>query len=104
MGQVEENDSRTNIAPQISYFYRIPKKRFSVMLYQDEYDMLIKRISENGYRRNEYFLACMTSAKKQSMESAYKRYTNEHSARRKKEIEEAKREQEALSSQNASGN
>ena len=69
------------------------KKRFSVMLYPDEYEMLMKNISENGYKKVEYFLACMTSVKKQSMNSVYKRYTAEHAKRRQADLCEAKRAQ-----------
>lgn len=69
------------------------KKRFVVTLYQDEYDNLMKTITENGYKKTEYFLACMTSAKKTSMSAEYKRYADEHKIRRKTDIQVAKQAQ-----------
>lgn len=70
------------------------KKRFSILLYPDEYEMLTNNIKENGYKKAEYLLACMTSVKKNSMEATYKRYYNEHKYRHEMEIAEAKRAQE----------
>ena len=58
-----------------------PKKRFSVLLYPDEYEMLLQNTQEKGYKKTEYFLACMTAAKKQSMEAVCKRYAAEHKER-----------------------
>lgn len=69
------------------------KKRFSVLLYPDEYDMLIKHINDNGYKKAEYFMACITSAKKQSMEATYKKYTRDHKQRHRSDLNEAKRAQ-----------
>ena len=67
------------------------KKRFSVMLYADEYDMLTEQIKKHGYKRAEYFMACVTSAKKQSFDSLYKKYASNHKERQKSEQEELKR-------------
>ena len=69
------------------------KRRFTVMLYQDEYDTLMNSITANGYKKTEYFLACMTSAKKKSMESLYTHYTAEHKKRRSSDIRYAKQMQ-----------
>ena len=82
-----------NIQPRSLSFFMASKKRFSVMLYPDEYDMLMKTIKDNGYKKVEYFLACMTSAKKQGFASAYKKYTMAHEKRHKTDLSEAKRSQ-----------
>lgn len=61
------------------------KKRVSFMLYPEEYNMLMENIQSSGYKKTEYFLACVTSAKKQSMDAAYKKYLHTHSLMRKEE-------------------
>ncbi len=58
-----------------------------------EYDMLIENIKELGYKRTEYFLACMVSAKRQSLQTTYKQYTAMHEQRKKEDLENAKRAQ-----------
>lgn len=70
------------------------KKRFSVMLYSDEYEMLMKIITENGYKRHEYFMACIASAKKQSMAATYKRYMVDHKRRKEIDLIEAQKHAE----------
>ena len=59
------------------------KRRFSIMVYQDEYDMLMDAIVNKGYKKAEYFLACVTAAKKQSWEKEYNNYTTAHKERYK---------------------
>lgn len=71
------------------------KKSFTVMLYPDEYDRLVQVITEKGYKKVEYILACVESAKKTSMEANYKRFTEERKRRRKEETQEAKKAREA---------
>jgi len=46
-----------------------------------------------AYIKVEYFLACMTSVKKQSLASEYKQYTTNHAKRHKSDLSEAKRAQ-----------
>ena len=70
------------VKPQSLSKFLPRKRRFTVLLYQDEYDMLMKNITANGYKKTEYFLACMTSAKKNCMGAEYKKYTDEHKKRR----------------------
>ncbi|MBQ8575237.1 MAG: hypothetical protein IJ447_04215 [Clostridia bacterium] len=82
-----------NIRPLALSKFMPSKKRFSVLLYPDEYDMLIKHINDNGYKKAEYFMVCMTSAKKQSMDATYKKYTQEHKQRHRSDLNEAKRAQ-----------
>lgn len=90
---MEEGETYINIRPLALSKFMPSKRRFSVMLYQDEYAALIKNITENGYKKAEYFLACMTSAKKQNFDATYKKYTTEHKQRYKNDIDEAKRAQ-----------
>lgn len=85
----EKSPTDAKTRPLISTRFIPEKKRFSVLLYADEYDMLMKNITENGYKRTEYFLACMTSVKKQNFDSVYKKYTSEHKKRRQLEKEES---------------
>lgn len=74
-----KNKDRThNISSRNPWFI---KRRFSVMLYQDEYEVLMKNIKENGYKRTEYFLACVNSVNKRGFQSSYKKYTEEHRKR-----------------------
>ena len=91
----EQTEATPNIQPHKTIIpsSRPQKKRFSVLLYADEYDMLLENIKQNGYRRAEYFMACVTSAKKQNFFSTYKKYTLDHDKRHKIEREEAKRTQ-----------
>lgn len=86
-------DKRLNSrSPSYARFMPL-KKRFSVMLYQDEYDMLIKNITDYGYKKAEFFLACIKAAKKQSFDATYKKYTDEHKKRYKADLAEAKKAQ-----------
>ncbi len=64
------------------------------MLYPDEHEKLTRLIKDNGYKKVEYILACVDSAKKTSMEANYKRYTEEREQRRKEAALEAKRAKE----------
>lgn len=89
----EQDNTYANIRPLALSKFMPSKKRFSVLLYPDEYDMLIKHINDNGYKKAEYFMACMTSAKKQSMEATYKKYTQDHKQRHRSDLNEAKRAQ-----------
>ena len=83
----DKKDSRTE-SPK-------PKKKsFTVMLYPDEHEKLMRLIKDNGYKKVEYILACIDSAKKTSMEANYKRLTEEHARRRKADAEEAKKARE----------
>lgn len=67
--------------PPLSYY--MPKMRtVSFTVYEDEYDNLMNGIKANGYRKTEFLLACVSAAKKNSMEATYKKYTAEHKARR----------------------
>lgn len=88
---IKEKDKSTNIRqnehthPLILARKSFVKKRFSIMLYPEEYDALMENIKTNGYRKTEYFLACVNAAKKQNMNSLYNRYLSDH---KKRKIEE----------------
>ena len=71
------------------------KKSFTLMLYPDEHERLMRLIKDNGYKKVEYILACIEAAKKTSMEANYKRFTEDHARRRKEEAQEAKKAREA---------
>ena len=75
------------------------KKRFSIMLYEDEYESIMAAIEENGYKKAEYLLACVMSAKKNSMESTYNKFVYNHAERRKIEREELKKAKPELENQ-----
>ena len=83
---IREKEVRSSSIPTyakkpISYF--MPKMRkITFTLYPDEYDMLMTNIKDNGYRKTEFLLACVASAKKSSMASTYQKYTNSHKERR----------------------
>lgn len=85
-GENTENitvEKRTVTRP-LSYAHYMPsKKRFTIMLYQDEYDMLMDNINKHGYKKAEYFLACVHAAKKQSWDKEYKNIATTHKERYK---------------------
>ncbi|MBQ9780856.1 MAG: hypothetical protein IJW00_07905 [Clostridia bacterium] len=64
------------------------------MLYPDEHERITRLIKENGYRKVEYFLACVESVKKTSMEANYKRFTEDRAQRYQADLAQAKRAQE----------
>lgn len=68
------------------------KKQISFYLYEDEYELLLKHLEENGYKKAEFFYACIQTAKKNSMNSVYRQVEEEHKNRRR-EIRKAAREQ-----------
>lgn len=79
---------------KITLDYARPQmKKVSFTLYPDEYESLMDNIKANGYRKTEFLLACVSSAKKNSMEATYKKYITDHKARRDAErvaIQQAK--------------
>ena len=78
--------------PVFSYMPKMKKITFT--LYPDEYEMLMSNIKENGYRKTEFLLACVSAAKKNSMESSYRKYENLHKERRSAYREAARMAQE----------
>lgn len=88
--------------------YMPQMKRVSFSLYPDEYEMLMSQLKNNGYRKTEFLLACISAAKKNSMEATYRKYTAEHKERRKAgrdaailAQEQARREKISRQEQNA---
>lgn len=68
-------------------YERPQMKKVSFTLYPDEYETLMDSINTHGYRKTEFLLACVSAAKKNSMEATYKKYINDHKARRTAERE-----------------
>ncbi len=68
-------------------YQRPQMRKVSFTLYPDEYEMLMSNIKEKGYKKTEFLLACVTSAKKNSMESAYRKLKNSRYERRLAERE-----------------
>ncbi len=79
----ENKDSQRKYGPFSEASYMPTKRKFTFMVYQDEYDMLMENIVNKGYKKAEYFLACVTAAKKQSWEKEYKNFTTSHKQRYK---------------------
>lgn len=80
---IKSSTTRRKYGPFSEASYMPEKRRFSIMVYQDEYDMLMEAIVNKGYKKAEYFLACVTAAKKQSWEKEYKNITTSHKERYK---------------------
>jgi hypothetical protein len=59
-------------------FEKYKKRVFSVSLYPEEYDSLIDSMKEYGYKRADFLLACVQSARKTSMEKAHKEIMKTH--------------------------
>ena len=89
----DDEERNSYIRPRDLKCFMPTKKRFSVMLYEDEYNMLMNNMNSSGYKKTEYFLACMTSAKKKSMEALYKQYTAEYKQRRSSDMAYARQAQ-----------
>lgn len=74
-------------------------KKVTFTLYQDEYELLMNNIKDNGYKKTEFLLACVTSAKKKSMESTYRKWEN---SRHERQLAYRKAQKQAiLEDQNA---
>ena len=74
--------SGPTIRPQpLNAFYQ-PMKKITFTMYPEEYDMFMSSMKQYGYKKTEFFLACVSSAKKNSMQATYQRYAAEHKARR----------------------
>jgi hypothetical protein len=61
------------------------KRKISFTLYQDEYDFVQEHFKTQGYKRTEYFLACISSAKKTSMNASYRNFINIRAERKRQE-------------------
>lgn len=70
------DESRTE--NYIPGFERYKKRTFSVSLYREEYDSLIDSMKEYGYKRADFLLACVQTARKPSIEKAHKQIVKTH--------------------------
>lgn len=52
---------------------RFKKRTFSITLYQEEYDALMKRIQEYGYKKAEFVIACASTATPGTMDRTHKK-------------------------------
>lgn len=52
---------------------RFRKRTFSITLYQEEYDALMKRIQEYGYKKAEFVIACASTATPGTMDRTHKK-------------------------------
>ena len=95
----EKEDIIEEITKPIEFF-KPKKKSINLSLYPDEYEMLSELLMANRYKRTEFILACISSAKKQSFASEYNRYTKEHKERRLIEREAALQAQEVVRTKN----
>lgn len=75
--------SKASIRPRpLNAFYQ-PMKRITFTMYPEEYDMFMSSMQKDGFKKKtEFFLACVSSAKKNSMQANYQKYAAEHKARR----------------------
>ncbi len=80
-----EKTNREHLHPLTLARQSFKKRRFSIMLYPEEYDRLMENINSNGYKKTEYFLACVNAAKKQNMSYLYNRYISDHKKRKLEE-------------------
>lgn len=97
------SEKETEIRPLSLAKFMPRKRRFTIMVYPDEYDMLMKNIVNKGYKKAEYFLACVNASKKQSWESEYKSIANSHKVRLQtdKDLARQAQEQDLLQRQQA---
>lgn len=54
------------------------KRKISFSIYEDEYELLLEHLQSNGYKRAEFFFACIHAAKKNSMDAVYKQIEADH--------------------------
>ena len=74
----KQNSDSKHSENDIPGFERYKKRVFSVSLYPDEYDSLIDSMKEYGYKRADFLLACVQTARKPSIEKAHKQIVKTH--------------------------
>lgn len=82
-----------SVPTQSSKVFHQSMKKLTFTLYPEEYEMIMSNIKENGYKKTEFLLACVSSAKKNSMQANYQRYTAARKALRIANREAARRSQ-----------
>lgn len=68
----------------------LQKRKLTISLYSDEYELLTDFLKSNGFKRAEYILTCINATKKNSMEAEYKKWEAERKRRRAEERQLAK--------------
>lgn len=101
----QRQERSRNLRPMPLNHFTTKMKTMTFSMYPEEYDMLMANMKENGYKKTEFLLACVSSAKKNSMQANYQRYEVEHKERRKAERLAARQAQqeEFLARQNRMG-
>lgn len=101
----QRQERSRNLRPMPLNHFTTKMKTMTFSMYPEEYDMLMANTKENGYKKTEFLLACVSSAKKNSMLANYQRYEAEHKERRKAERLAARQAQqeEFLSRQSRMG-
>lgn len=91
----DENNGQENYQSDFMSYYIPKKKRISILLYPEEYDMIMNHIQSHGYKKTEYFLACTKAARQTSVESAYKYYTKFHKQKKAEDMQKAREAQQS---------
>ena len=77
-------------------FQLYKKRKFTISLYPDEYDSVVKSMKEYGYKRADFFLACVNTARKTTMKTAYNKIVKDHKSKALAEKELMKKHQSGM--------
>lgn len=66
------------------------KRKLTVTLYADEYEMVMERINSSGYHKAEFLLACVSATKKTSWETNYRKFSEDRKQRQAADRQAAK--------------
>ena len=77
-------------------FQLYKKRKFTISLYPDEYDSVVKSMKEYGYKRADFFLACVNTARKTTMKTAYNKIVKDHKSKALAEKELMKKLQSGM--------
>lgn len=70
--------SKTKHIENETTYERYKKRTFTVSLYQEEYDALMRAINDYGYKRAEFIMASANTATRGTMEKARKKIVKIH--------------------------
>lgn len=86
-GNAKQNSRQEDTVQAAPDFDRFKKKTFQVALYPEEYKQVTEILKESGYRRADFLLACIQTARKASLEKAHKQIVMVHKQMRKEHRE-----------------
>lgn len=86
-GNARKNTHQGEDAQDAPDLDRFKKKTFQVALYPEEYKQVTEILKESGYKRADFLLACIQTAKKASLEKAHKQIVKVHKQMRKEQRE-----------------